>query len=164
MTIYIEYESKQKLHIPYKKIIEDSINISLNYEKVPYECEISVTIVDEDRIHDINKEFRNIDKATDVLSFPLNNFSSPADFENFDEQNASFNYDTGELMLGDIILSSAHIIDQAKEYGHTRKRELAFLVIHSVLHLLGYDHIDKADEELMFERQKNILEMGGYKR
>ena len=164
MTIYIENESDIKLNIPYRKIIEDSINLSLDFEKVPYECEISVTIVDDDRIHEINKEFREIDRSTDVLSFPLNEFEKAADWQNFDEDKASFNYDTGELMLGDIILSAEHIIKQANEYGHTRKRELAFLVIHSILHLLGYDHITKEDEEKMFSRQRQILDLGGYKR
>ena len=164
MTIYIENESDIKLNIPYRKIIEDSINLSLDFEKVPYECEISVTIVDDERIHEINKEFREIDRSTDVLSFPLNEFEKAADWHNFDEDKASFNYDTGELMLGDIILSAEHIIKQANEYGHTRKRELAFLVIHSILHLLGYDHITKEDEEKMFSRQRQILDLGGYKR
>ena len=164
MTIYIENESDIKLNIPYRKIIEDSINLSLDFEKVPYECEISVTIVDDERIHEINKEFREIDRSTDVLSFPLNEFEKAADWKNFDEDKASFNYDTGELMLGDIILSAEHIIKQANEYGHTRKRELAFLVIHSILHLLGYDHMTKEDEEKMFSRQRQILDLGGYKR
>ncbi len=164
MTIYIENESDIKLNIPYRKIIEDSINLSLDFEKVPYECEISVTIVDDERIHEINKEFREIDRSTDVLSFPLNEFEKAADWQNFDEDKASFNYDTGELMLGDIILSAEHIIKQANEYGHTRKRELAFLVIHSILHLLGYDHMTKEDEEKMFSRQRQILDLGGYKR
>lgn len=164
MTIYIENESDIKLNIPYRKIIEDSINLSLDFEKVPYECEISVTIVDDERIHEINKEFREIDRSTDVLSFPLNEFEKAADWQNFDEYKASFNYDTGELMLGDIILSAEHIIKQANEYGHTRKRELAFLVIHSILHLLGYDHMTKEDEEKMFSRQRQILDLGGYKR
>jgi len=164
MTIYIENESDIKLNIPYRKIIEDSINLSLDFEKVPYECEISVTIVDDERIHEINKEFREIDRSTDVLSFPLNEFEKVADWQNFDEDKASFNYDTGELMLGDIILSAEHIIKQANEYGHTRKRELAFLVIHSILHLLGYDHMTKEDEEEMFSRQRQILDLGGYKR
>lgn len=164
MTIYIENESDIKLNIPYRKIIEDSINLSLDFEKVPYECEISVTIVDDERIHEINKEFREIDRSTDVLSFPLNEFEKAADWQNFDEDKASFNYDTGELMLGDIILSAEHIIKQANEYGHTRKRELAFLVIHSILHLLGYDHMTKEDEEKMFSKQRQILDLGGYKR
>lgn len=164
MTIYIENESDIKLNIPYRNIIEDTINLSLDFEKVPYECEISVTIVDDERIHEINKEFREIDRSTDVLSFPLNEFEKAADWQNFDEDKASFNYDTGELMLGDIILSAEHIIKQANEYGHTRKRELAFLVIHSILHLLGYDHMTKEDEEEMFSRQRQILDLGGYKR
>ena len=164
MTIYIENESDIKLNIPYRKIIEDSISLSLDFEKVPYECEISVTIVDDERIHEINKEFREIDRSTDVLSFPLNEFEKAADWQNFDEDKASFNYDTGELMLGDIILSAEHIIKQANEYGHTRKRELAFLVIHSILHLLGYDHMTKEDEEKMFSKQRQILDLGGYKR
>lgn len=164
MTVYISYEADLKLHIPYKKIINDCINLCLDYEKVPYECELSVSIVDEDRIHEVNKEFRGMDKATDVLSFPLNDYNKAADFDDFDENAASFNFDTGELMLGDIIISAAHVIKQADEYGHTRKRELAFLTIHSVLHLLGYDHMNEKDEKLMFSKQDAILALGGYKR
>ena len=101
-----------------------------------------MSIVDEDRIHEVNKEFRGMDKATDVLSFPLNDYNKAADFDDFDENAASFNFDTGELMLGDIIISAAHVIKQADEYGHTRKR----------------------DEKLMFSKQDAILALGGYKR
>ncbi len=164
MTIYINYESKVKLHIPYRKIIHQVAALCLAHEGVPYECELSVTIVDEDTIKDINEQFRHITKATDVLSFPLNDFWEAADFSDFDEDRASFNPDTGELMLGDIILSASHIIEQAEEFGHTRKRELAFLVVHSILHLLGYDHMIPEEEERMFEKQRQILEQGGYKR
>lgn len=164
MTFYIEKESKQNLDIEYEKIITDVINLSLDFEKVPYECEISITLVDEDEIHRINKEFREIDKATDVLSFPMNEFLSPSKFDDEFEERAAFNFDTGELLLGDIIISITHIKNQALEYGHSEKRELAFLVVHSILHLLGYDHLNQNDEEEMFKRQNLILLTGGYER
>lgn len=163
MTFEISYEAKTKLHVPYREIIEKSILLALDYEKCPYEAEVSVTIVDDEEIREINKEHRNIDKATDVLSFPFNEFDTPGDFTDFDDI-GEFNPDTGELLLGDIVLSANHIIAQANEYGHTRKRELAFLVVHSMLHLMGYDHMEEEERKIMEQRQEEILQQGGYVR
>ena len=164
MTIEINYDAEIKLHIPYKKIIESTIIAALDYEKCPYEAEVSVTITDNNGIQQINNEFRNIDKPTDVLSFPFNEFKVPGNFDFLETAVDAFNPETGELLLGDIVLSAEKIIAQAEEYGHTRKRELAFLVVHSVLHLCGYDHMEEDERINMEAEQKTILENGGYTR
>uniref|UniRef100_UPI0040288986 rRNA maturation RNase YbeY n=2 Tax=Bacillota TaxID=1239 RepID=UPI0040288986 len=144
MTINIEYEAEEKLDLDYEKIITDVVNEAVDYEKCPYEAEVNVTIVDSESIHEINKEYRNIDSPTDVLSFPGVNYVTPSDFDAIEdelENNAEdyFNPDTGELLLGDIVLCVQKIKEQADKYGHSEKRELAFLTAHSMMHLFGYD-------------------------
>lgn len=117
-------------------------------------AEISVTFVDDDRIHELNKEFRNIDRSTDVLSFPLG-------------ENGIYdtNYDTGAKMLGDVVISIPHAVAQAEEYGHSLQREIGFLTVHSMLHLLGYDHVNGGEEEaLMREKEEKVLTKLGLKR
>lgn len=117
-------------------------------------AEISVTFVDDERIKELNKTHRNIDKATDVLSFPLG--------ENgvYDE-----NPDTGAKMLGDIVISMERAVAQAKEYGHPLQREVAFLTVHSMLHLLGYDHVNGGLEAVhMREKEEAVLTQLGLKR
>ena len=148
MTIYYNYEAETKLHIPWMNIISDTVTGTLDYMKYGDEAEVSVSVVDEDEIKALNREFRGIDKITDVLSFPIG-----------DE-----NPETGEEVLGDIVLCAGKIIAQAKEYGHTRKRELAFLTCHSMLHLLGYDHIEEDERQEMEELQRKILDKIGYTR
>jgi len=150
----ISKETKTSLGIKYTPIINKVIEGTLDYLEFPYDCEVSVTIVDSEAIKEINKEFREIDKPTDVLSFPLN---EPHTYE-------EFNYETGELMLGDIVLNADRIISQAKEYGHSRQRELAFLTCHSVLHLVGYDHMKDEEREEMEDLQRKILDKLGYTR
>jgi len=154
MTVLFDYQSDTKLHIPYKKITEDIVEAVCDYVACPYECEVSVTFVDNDEIKRYNKEFRNINKPTDVLSFPLN---EPGEL-------TEINPETGELMLGDIVMSVDKIISQAEEYGHRKTRELAFLVCHSMLHLFGYDHMDDEERIEMEDIQKKILDGRGYKR
>jgi probable rRNA maturation factor len=107
------------------------------------ELEFSVIIVDNKRIHEINKEYRGIDRPTDVISFAL-------------EDNEEIKFDNYRV-LGDIYISIDKVREQAKEYGHSEKRELAFLTVHGFLHLLGYDHMEKEDEKVMFARQEEIL-------
>lgn len=164
MTIDISYETNIRLHIAYKKIISEMIIASLDYEKCPYEAEVSVILTDAAELHKINLLHRGIDRTTDVLSFPLNTYTRPACFEGFEEGGGVFHPGTGELLLGDIVLSVEHIISQAKEYRHTRKRELAFLVVHSMLHLLGYDHMEEEERNIMEEHQRDILNLHGYRR
>ncbi len=107
------------------------------------ELEFSVIIVDNKRIHEINKEYRGIDRPTDVISFAL-------------EDNEEIEFDHYRV-LGDIYISIDKVREQAREYGHSEKRELAFLTVHGFLHLLGYDHMKPEDEKVMFARQEEIL-------
>lgn len=114
------------------------------------ELEFSVIIVDNKRIHEINKEYRGIDRPTDVISFAL-------------EDNEEIEFDHYRI-LGDIYISIDKVREQAKEYGHSEKRELAFLTVHGFLHLLGYDHMKPEDEKVMFAKQEEILDGFGIKR
>ncbi|MGM9849763.1 MAG: rRNA maturation RNase YbeY [Bacilli bacterium] len=114
------------------------------------ELEFSVIIVDNKRIHEINKEYRGIDRPTDVISFAL-------------EDNEEIKFDNYRV-LGDIYISIDKVREQAKEYGHSEKRELAFLTVHGFLHLLGYDHMKPEEEKIMFAKQEEILDGFGIKR
>ena len=162
MTISIEYEAEKKLELPYETIIKDVVEASLDYEKCPYEAEVNVILTDNETIREINRDHRQIDSATDVLSFPMVDYEAPSDFEDAVED--YFNPETGELMLGDIVISVEKVEEQAEKYGHSQTRELAFLVAHSMLHLCGYDHMEEEERLLMEERQRAILETRGYTR
>lgn len=159
MTINIENEYEEKIELPYEDIIEKVVNAALDYEDCPYECEVNVLITDDNAIHEINEEFREIDRSTDVLSFPMIDYVSPADFDGFDDRGELFNPETGELMLGDIVISMDHVYSQAREYGHRAEREIAFLTAHSMLHLMGYDHMVD-DERLEMERRQEEILLG----
>ncbi len=162
MTIDISYETDIELDIPYEDIIRQMVVAALDYENCPYEAEVSVTVVDDKEIQEINKTYRNIDKATDVLSFPMYQYEKAADFYNLDD--SAFNPESGELLLGDIVISAEKVTAQAKEYGHSKEREFAFLLVHSMLHLLGYDHMEEEERLVMESKQKEILELNDYKR
>ena len=158
MTISIEYEAEKKLELPYETIIKDVVEASLDYEKCPYEAEVNVILTDNETIREINRDHRQIDSATDVLSFPMVDYEAPSDFDHVEDP------ETGELMLGDIVISVEKVEEQAEKYGHSQTRELAFLVAHSMLHLCGYDHMEEEERLLMEERQRAILETRGYTR
>ena len=118
---------------------------------------MALTLTDSDAIKELNLEFRGIDASTDVLSFPMVDFSAPACFDGIKEGDMSlFEPDTGELNLGDIVINLERVIQQAREYGHSERREFTFLIIHSMLHLLGFDHEEIEDEKLMFAKQDEI--------
>ena len=148
--VYITNE-QEKLAVPpaLRGLIRRAIGAALKYEKVPFEAELSVTLVDNAQIKEMNAQYRNIDRATDVLSFPI--------YEK--EELAALDAEAdGEVCLGDIVISLEKATEQAKEYGHSFEREVAFLCVHSVLHLLGYDHeLGEAEEKDMFARQEAIL-------
>lgn len=146
-------------------IIKNVINEALDYLECPYECEVDVTIVNNDEIQELNREQRGINRPTDVLSFPMVDFEVPGDLSLAEENpEMYFNPDSGELLLGDIIISLERAEHQAEEYGHSIKREIAFLTAHSMLHLFGYDHMTD-DERVEMERmQEEILERKGYTR
>ncbi len=145
-------QDKEELTSEIAKAIRDVCEAVLKEEECDFDAQISVTLVDNETIRQINKEQRNIDSATDVLSFPMLEFDS--------EGNADGEYDMdGDyVVLGDIVISMERAREQSEEYGHSFLRETAFLTAHSMLHLLGYDHIDdKEGEEIMCEKQEKVL-------
>ena len=164
MTVNIEYETERKLDFEYEQVINSVVETACDYVKCPYEAEVSVTLTDNGTIQEINKEFRQIDNPTDVLSFPLLDYDIPGDFSFLDSDDSEmiiseyFNPDSGELMLGDIIISLDKVMEQSEKYGHSSRRELAFLVAHSMMHLFGYDHMEPEEAEVMERRQREILE------
>ena len=165
MTIEIEYEAEQQLDLPYEEIIRQVVEASLDYEACPYEAQVSVVLTNNVRIQEINAEFRQIDRPTDVLSFPLVDYETPAEFAGLeDAEGEYFDPDTGELMLGDIVISVEKVTEQAEKYGHSEKRELAFLTAHSMLHLMGYDHMEEEERVVMERKQAEILEHLGITR
>lgn len=126
----------------------------LTMENFDGSAEVSVTFVDDSAIRKLNKQFRNIDASTDVLSFPLG-----------EDGKFDINNDTGAKLLGDIVISIPHAFSQAKRFGHTLQREIAFLTVHSMLHLLGYDHVNGGLESVhMREKEETVLTQLGLKR
>lgn len=127
------------------------------------ECNLLITSLNDIRI--MNKENRNIDSATDVLSFPMIEFEQPCDYSCLNENDYSqFDPESGMLMLGDIVIAYDRVISQAREYGHSVKRELSFLIVHSILHLFGYDHITDEERTTMEDKQRMILDSLGITR
>jgi len=140
--------------------IEKIVKAVLDYEEWDEEVEVSISFVDNKEIQNLNREFRNIDAPTDVLSFPMLEYEEISDDEAFSEED----YIEAEIPLGDIVISTEKVIEQSKEYGHSQERELAFLLVHGMLHLLGYDHMNEDDEKIMFQKQDQVLDMLNLKR
>lgn len=165
MTILIENNTKFIINEEYELIIKKIIEEAIKYENCPYEVELSITFVDKNEIKELNHEYRGKNKSTDVLSFPQIDFDLPSNFDFIEEiKDEYFNLDTGDLILGDIVISTDNMILQAREYNHSIERELGFLILHSILHLFGYDHINEIDEKIMIKKQNEILEKVGLKR
>ena len=166
MNLVIEKETEYNFDFDYEEAARSIIEKALDYLECPYEVQVNLTLTDNEGIHVINKEYRQIDRPTDVLSFPLVDFETPNVFpENIEEAAEDyFDLDTGELMLGDIIISVEKCKEQAKEYGHSTLREYSFLIVHSMLHLFGYDHMEDAEREVMEQKQREILESAGITR
>jgi probable rRNA maturation factor len=137
------------------KLLQELIEKAANTEELSGELELSLTFVDENAIQQLNKEYRDKDMPTDVLSFAL---------EEMDEDEIEIIGMDMPRALGDIIISVSHIHDQAEKYNHTFERELGFLALHGFLHLLGYDHMTDEDETIMFGKQRKILDEYGLKR
>lgn len=156
MTIYVENEQSKNIPFDYEALLHRIITYVVERESCPYEAEVSVVITDDEVIHETNFQFRQMDKATDVLSFPMCTYEKPGDFSRLEEQDV-FHPESGELLLGDIMISYDHVQKQAEEFGHSQVREFAFLTVHSMLHLFGYDH-ETDDERLIMEAlQEKIL-------
>ena len=153
LMIYFEND-QEKAAITYKlkRLIRMSVEATLAYEEIDRDLEVSVTFIDNEGIRKLNRSYRKIDKATDVLSFPLFDFEGDGDAREDELCN----------MLGDIVISLERAAEQAEEFGHSFEREVAFLTVHSMLHLLGYDHETSEEDELdMRRRQTEIMEMLG---
>ncbi len=158
MTFYVENETSVTFPFSAEEIVELVAEKVLDTEKCPYEVQINVLLTDNEGIHTFNKEYRGIDRETDVLSFPNLDFEREGEFQIAEEDEADyFDPDTGELILGDIILSVDKVKEQAESYGHSLKREFAFLVAHSMLHLCGYDHMEEAEAAVMEQKQEAVL-------
>jgi probable rRNA maturation factor len=126
----------------------------LTYEECEEDYEVSIALVGNEEMRSLNNEYRGIDKETDVLSFPMVEFID----EELEEEDENVEYIDEEVALGDIVISMQSVVEQSEDYGHSFNRELAFLLVHGMLHLLGYDHEDEASEKEMLEKQKTILE------
>ena len=158
MRIYLENEGDLELDLNYQEVAQRVGDAVLDYEQRPYESEVELLLTMDEEIREMNREFRDIDRATDVLSFPMIAYESPADFAFLEEDESFFDPDTGELMLGNIVISKQKVVEQAEEYGHTVEREYAFLIAHSMLHLLGYDHMEEEERAVMEKKQREILD------
>ncbi len=162
MSLIIEKETDfelKGLDCNYEELLEKVVNAALDYAECPYEVELNILLTDNENIHKLNKEFRDVDRATDVLSFPMLEYETPADFDWLEEADECFNPESGELMLGDIVISLEMVMEQAEKYGHSEKRELAFLTAHSMLHLFGYDHMTPEDASVMEAKQEEIMDI-----
>ena len=165
MIFYIDKECDIEFLFDADAVAKAVVEMSLDYVKCPYDIEVSLLITDNEGIREYNRDYRNIDKETDVLSFPNVDFEVPADFSNVEAQFEDyFNPDSGNLILGDIIVSAQKVLEQAASYGHSEKREFAFLIAHSMLHLCGYDHMEEAEAKQMEEKQEAVLNKLGITR
>ncbi len=158
MTLLFEEEGDLTLPFACESLAARVVEAALNYVDCPYEVEVNLLLTMNDEIHEMNQHFRGIDRATDVLSFPMIDYVEAGNFDFLEEAMEYFDPETGELVLGDIVISKEKVISQAKEYGHSIEREYAFLIAHSMLHLFGYDHMEEAERITMEEKQKEILE------
>lgn len=159
MTFHFEYEAKKKFGFDYETLMKKVIEQVLDYEGCPYEVEINIVITDNEEIRAVNAEYRQIDRATDVLSFPMISYDVPGDFSKVEEDNTLFHPETGELLLGDIMISIDKVYEQAEQYGHSVERELGFLTAHSMLHLCGYDHMEEEERNAMEQKQREIMDL-----
>ena len=157
MTFLIDYETDIEIGINYAELAKEVADKVLDMEECPYEVSVNLVVTDNEEIKRVNSEFRNIQAATDVLSFPMIPFEEPADYDIVEEDDSYFDMDTGELLLGDIMISVEKVFAQAEEYGHSVKREFCFLVAHSMLHLLGYDHMNPEEAAVMEAKQAAAL-------
>lgn len=156
MKIYIDLSDEQdkvKLDFSAEELIEACAREALSEEEIEDDAEVSLTFVDNERIRELNRIHRDIDRETDVLSFPLG-----------DENGFEVNCDNDAILLGDIVISLEKAVSQSEEYGHSLNREVAFLITHSLFHLLGYDHEAPEEEKEMFEKQERVLEKLGITR
>lgn len=154
MTIWIDNQTD--INFEYDNTLKDVVTACIEEENYPNNIEVSIVLVDNNEIQKLNYQFRNNDKVTDVLSFPMT--------ENELNDKNNINLDTNEIVLGDIIISLPKAIEQANEFEHSLKRELSFLTAHSMFHLMGYDHQTLEAESNMKQKQNKVLSKLGIER
>ena len=166
MTFFVENETDADFGFDASELIRTVCERAFSSEGAPVDAScVNVIITDSEGIRELNASYRGIDSPTDVLSFPGLDFDEPSDFDISDERKADcMDPESGELVLGDIVLNADRIFSQAEEYGHSVKREMAFLLAHSCLHLCGYDHMTAEEEKVMFSKQEAVLESLGITR
>ncbi len=166
MTFYVENEVLAEFDFDIEKTAELVALEVLKMENCSYDLEIGLTITDDEGIQELNREFRDIDRPTDVLSFPNVSYEKAGDFSVIESEqiNDLLNPDTGKIMFGDIVINEKRVRLQASEYGHSEKREFAFLVAHSMLHLCGYDHMEEGEARIMEAKQEEVLNKLGITR
>lgn len=158
MTFYVENETGTSFPFDTEETVKLVAEAVLEAEGCPWEAQVNVLITDREGIRAFNRTYRELDCETDVLSFPNLDFEAGGAFAVDGTREADyFDPDTGEVILGDIILSADRIYSQAEEYGHSVRREFAFLVAHSMFHLCGYDHQEESEARIMEEKQEEIL-------
>ncbi|MCM1063392.1 MAG: rRNA maturation RNase YbeY [Eubacterium sp.] len=158
MTFYVENETRTEFPFDVETVGRIVCEAVLESEGCPYETQVDLVLTDNEGIRELNRECRGIDRETDVLSFPNLDLEKAGVFEIPKEAEADcFDPDTGELLLGDIMISVDRIREQAESYGHSLKREFAFLVAHSMLHLCGYDHMEPEEAKVMERKQEALL-------
>ena len=165
MTSFVENETETALPFDIQEILNSVMEAVMEMENCPYEATVNLLLTDNTGIREYNRNYRDTDLETDVLSFPNIQFEHAGDFTPVESSEADyFDPDSGELVLGDIILSVDRIQTQAQEYGHSELREFAFLTTHSMFHLCGYDHMEEKEAAIMEKKQEAILEKLGITR
>jgi len=159
VTIYNRQKAR-KIDRDILNLIKKAVKLCAEHENFPYSWEVCITLTDDKTIQEINRDYRQTDKPTDVLSFPLIQYDNrvpqvmPGDIDP----------ETGRISLGDIIISVERAEEQAQNYGHSFEREIVFLAVHGMLHLLGHDHMNREDERIMSEKQRTVMDEIGLKR
>lgn len=160
--IHLNISKKHNFSFDELELSKKIITEVLRTEKVSFDVSINIEIVGKYRIRTLNKRLRNIDKTTDVLSFPNIDIKKPSDlkavYKNKKLFSSIYDYSSKSVFLGDIVICYEKVISQSKKYNHSIKREFSFLLTHSALHLLGYDHMNEKDEKSMFKKQEMILQ------
>ena len=151
--IAVSREVKKLGHRNAASLIRKAAEKALAAENVQVPCLISVMLTDEEGIHRVNREFRGVDRETDVLSFPLNELTPGA----FDPETCERDWETGAVMLGDMMISIPACEKQGEEFGHGFEREIQYLAVHSVLHLLGYDHVDEGEQKRQMRAREKVI-------
>ncbi len=165
MAVLIETETELHTDPPFSVLAGTVIEAALQDIGCPWEAQVNILVTDDVNMREMNRQNRGIDSTTDVLSFPMLDFDTPGDFSFVLEDDWSlFDPESGELLLGDIVISADKVRAQAEEYGHSTEREAAFLVAHSMYHLFGFDHMTDEDRIVMEARQSALLESLGITR